>query len=332
MRRRLLIVLAVVIFILVGVPFIVPLPSIGSDPAQFADADGRFITVNGLETYIREAGNPQGEPILLLHGWAASTFSWQATIPALADAGYRVIAFDRPPYGLSQKTGETLPLSPARQAAFTAALMDALDLERATLVGHSMGGSVIGYFAHEMPERVDRLVFVAGALRAAEAQSDQGRSVGIPPLLRSLLMLHPVDWWARLGIRAFIRPDSFESLQRTTYYDPAFLTPERAEGYARALQVENWDQALIPVVTRAFGEDPPLTQEQLRAITIPSLIVWGENDTWVPLSVGAALHDLLPNDALITYPQVGHLPMEEAAAAFNRDVLQFLAETPLTDL
>ncbi len=108
---RIVVVLLILIFV---VPFLIPMPTLGADPATFADADGRFITVSGLQTYVRESGDPAGVPVLLLHGWGASTFSWRDTIPALADAGYRVIAFDRPPYGLSAKTGDNLPLSAVR--------------------------------------------------------------------------------------------------------------------------------------------------------------------------------------------------------------------------
>ncbi len=323
MRRwtlRLIILLLVILFV---VPFVFPLPPTGVDPAAFADADGRFITVDGLETYVREQGDADGEPVLLLHGWGGSTFSWRDTISPLAEAGYRVIAFDRPPYGLSQKTGE-IPLSLTAQAQFTAALMDELGIESAHLVGHSMGGGVIAYFAILYPARSDSLVFVDGAVRIAG--SDNENRGGTPSWIGTLLDFPPARWWTRIGLRAFVRPDAFADFQRSAYYDPTIATEEVVAGYGRALQVENWDDAILDVMTRDPNDDIPLSAAQIESIAVPSLILWGENDTWVPPSVGETLHDLLPNDTYITYVNIGHLPMEEAPTQFNDDLIAFLAE------
>ncbi len=322
--RTIGLILLVLLLIFFIVPLIIPLPTVGADPSQLADDDGRFIIVDGLETYIRESGEPAGEPIILLHGWGASTVSWNATIPALAEAGYRVIAFDRPPYGLSAKVGDDLPLSITDQAHFTIALMDALNIEQAALIGHSMGGGVIAYAAVLYPERINRLVFVDGAVRVVEndAIGAQGS-----PFLSSLVNFYAVEWWARLGMRAFLRPDSFAGFQRTAYYDQAAVSAETIANYGRALQVEDWDQAILDVFFRDPSQDTPLTGDQLRAVTIPSLIMWGENDSWVPPGIGVTLHDLLPVNTYITYPQVGHLPMEEVPAQFNADLLTFLEST-----
>ncbi|MBL8162257.1 MAG: alpha/beta fold hydrolase, partial [Anaerolineae bacterium] len=77
---------------------------------------------------------------------------------------------------------------------------------------------------------------------------------------------------------------------------------------------------------RGGGFTPdPITAEQISAISVPVMIAWGQNDTWVPLSVGERLHELLPDATYVTYPNVGHLPQEEAAEPFNADLLAFLA-------
>ncbi len=320
--RAIGLILLALLVIFLAVPVVVPLPVIGADPEQLADADGRFISVNGLETYVREAGDPAGEPVILLHGWGGSTVTYDLTIPALAEAGYRVIAFDRPPYGLSAKVGDDLPLSITDQAHFTIAVMDALNIERATLVGHSMGGGVIAYAGVLYPERIERLVFVDGAVRVVE--NDVIGAQG-SPVLTSIVNFYAVEWWARLGMRAFLRPDSFAGFQRTAYYDQSAVPDETIDAYGRALQVENWDRAVLDIFFRDPSQDIPLTGDQLRAVTIPSLIVWGENDTWVPPEIGVTLRDLLPNNSYVTYPQVGHLPMEEVPAQFNADLIAFLA-------
>jgi pimeloyl-ACP methyl ester carboxylesterase len=314
---RLLLVLIALILIL---PYVIPLPPVGVAASTLADADGRFISVNGLETYIIEYGDADDPPVLLLHGWGGSTFTWRDTIPALEAAGYRVIAFDRPPYGLSVKTGE-LPLGLTAQAEFTAALMDEIGIERAAVVGHSMGGGVIAYFAQLYPERVERLVFVDGAVRISEDGTGNRWSA-----LGSLSQFQPIDWWARVIARAFVRPDSFGGMQRTAYYQQEIVTDEVVAGYGRQLQVENWDVPLLRVLTPTFSSDVPLTPTDIEAIIMPSLIMWGAHDTWVPMEVGERVRDLLPNDQWITYTESGHMPMEEQPDQFNADLIAFLGE------
>ena len=332
-QKVLLITLAVVAFVLFVLPFLIPLPPDGVQASTFADTDGRFIDVNGLQTYVRERGTP-GEPVvLLMHGWGGSTFSWREQIDVLDEAGYRVIAFDRPPYGLSQKTGD-LPLTQTQQADFTIAVMDALDLPSAVLVGHSMGGGVIGYVAARYPDRVERLVFVDGAPRIEDAQSAAETSaprnprlnstLGVPQGATGLLSFPPFERWARILARLFVQPGLFTELQKSAYYDPAVVTPEVAAGYQRQLEIVGWDEALLAILSgRSFG-DAPLTQAEAAAIIMPTLILWGAEDTWVPLSAGERLASALPNAQIITYPLTGHLPMEEQPETFNRDLLTFL--------
>ena len=322
MRRWTIRIFLLLLVILIVVPFVVPLPPTGVDPVAFADADGRFIEVNGLETYVREQGDPEGEPVLLLHGWAGSTFSWRDTITPLAEAGYRVIAFDRPPYGLSQKTGD-LPLSMTEQAQFTAAFMDTLGIEQATLIGHSMGGGVVAYFASMYPARVDQLVFVDAAVRMAGAERDQAES---PSIIRAVLSFPPARWWVRMGMRALMPSDVMADFQRTAYANQSVVTDDVIAGYRLGLQVENWDSGVIDVLTRNPDDDLPLSAAQVEEIRARSLIIWGAQDTWVEPTIGERLAELLPNDTSITYEQVGHMPMEEVPNQFNEDVIAFLAD------
>lgn len=182
---------------------------------------------------------------------------------------------------------------------------------------------------------MDGLVFVDGAVRIAETTPSNGSgstrlndAMGIPSFVNQLLAFPPVNWWARLGLRAFVRPEMFTSMQRSAYYDPEFVTDEVAAGYQEQLRVQGWDEALIEILRGASFGDAPLTESDLAQITTPSLIVWGEDDTWVPISAGERLRDLLPNNTFVVYPQTGHLPMEEQPEAFNRDLLNFLANLP----
>lgn len=332
MRRwipRLLIVLVLVIFV---VPYFISFSPIGVEASTLADPDGFFIDVDGLSTYVLARGPEDGEAVLLLHGWGASTFTWREQIDVLAEAGYRAVAFDRPPYGLSAKTGTNIPYSASDLAQFTVEVMDELGIQKAVLVGQSQGGGVAGYFAVRYPGRISKLVLVSAALRPTDdpqpttsgGSNRVGGSLGIPPVVTSLIKFEPLARWARLAIRTFVTPEFSTSILKSAYYDPAFMTPEIEAGYQRQLKVVGWDEALMGQLTGASFQADPITAEQIAGIDVPVMIAWGADDTWVPISVGERLRELLPEAEWHVYPQVGHLPQEEAAEAFNADLVGFL--------
>ncbi len=334
--RRIIRLLVIILLVVLFGPLLLPLPSVGVEASTLADPDGQFITVNGLSTYVLVRGPADGQPVMLLHGWGASTFSWREQMDVLAEAGYRAVAFDRPPYGLSAKTGDNLPVTADQLAEFTAATMDALGIERAVMVGQSQGGGVVGYFAVMYPERTAGVVFVSGALRPTDDPlppsggdtrgSRVGGALGLPPFVIGLLNFPPVTRWAQIGIRAFVTPDFSTQILRSAYFDPAMMTPEVASGYQKQLRVLGWDEALLNQLRGTPPTPQPLTAAQISSIAAPTMIVWGQDDTWVPLSVGERLRELLPQAAWHVYPNVGHLPQEENPAQFNADLLTFLEE------
>lgn len=318
-------VLLVVLVLFLFLPYLIVLPAIGIDAEEFTDPNGYFIDVDGLKTYVQEVGEKDAPPVILLHGWGASTFTWRENMNALAEAGYRAVAFDRPPYGLSAKEGDSIAYSLSGMADFTAKVMDTLGIDKAVMVGQSQGGGVVGYFAVKYPERVEKLVFVSAALRPSDgegASTDGG--VGTQSIVSSLLGFHPIEWWARVGVRTFVKPDFATNLLRSAYFDPVVLTPDVAEGYNRSIQVIGWDQAFVNQLKLNSFQPEPVTSDQIAGISSPVMIVWGQEDTWVPLSVGEQLKSLMPSALMVVYPNVGHLPQEESAESFNRDLIDFL--------
>lgn len=334
MRRWLLRILILLVLVIFVAPYLIPLNPVGVEASTLADPDGFFITVDGLSTYVEARGPEDGDPVILLHGWGASTFTWRNQMDVLAEAGYRAIAFDRPPYGLSAKTGENIPYSPAKLAEFTVEVMDTLGIQQAALVGQSQGGGVVGYFAVKYPGRVSKIVFVSAALRPTDdpeptqsgGSNRVGGALGLPPFVSTVLKIDPLARWARIGIRAFVTPSFVTNILESAYYDPAFMTLEIEEGYQRQLEVVGWDEALLNQVTGMAFQNDPITAAQISAIDVPVMIAWGENDTWVPISVGERLHELLPDAEWHTYAECGHLPQEEAAEKFNANLLAFLAK------
>lgn len=298
-------------------------------PQDLADPDGAFITLDGIEFYYITLGDENAPTVMLLHGFGGSTFTWRDNMNVFAEAGYRVVAYDRPPFGLSDKT-PNLDLSPSTQAEQAIALMDALKIETATFVGHSAGGGVISYIAAQYPQRVDALIFVAGGVavpsqnseRTPEANSGGSPIGGIANMAASL---DPENPTAQRLVRQFLTPDRFVGILISAYHPSFEVTQEIRDGYARVLRVNGWEGALISLFQAREG-GTPIDLEAFAKFDKPILIIWGEEDTWVPLPRGEALHAFFAQSQLITYPNVGHMPMEEATNSFNADVLAFLAD------
>lgn len=313
--RALLVALgAVAILLLVG-PFLVPIPPLeGTRPPEaLADPDSRFVEVGDLRVHHKERG--QGEPVfLLLHGFGASTFSWREVMEPLGQIG-RAIAYDRPGFGLTSRpmhaqwAGRS-PYSTEAQVDLTVALMDALGVEQAVLVGNSAGGTVALLVALAYPERVRALVLVDAAVYIRG---------GAPAWLRPLLATPQMRRLGPLLLRSF--PSQGESLLRLAWHDPGKITPEILEGYRKPLQVENWDRALYEVTVATAVPD---LAPRLREVRVPTLVVTGDDDRVVPTAESLRLAHELPGAQLAVLPACGHVPQEECPGLFLEELGRFL--------
>lgn len=304
------IVLLVLLALFLALPFIIPVEEGGTDPRTFADADGRFIEVDGIDTYLVEKGDPNAPAVIFIHGLYGSTFVWRNNADAIAEAGFRVILFDRPGAGLSEKPAD-FNYSHANNADFTAHLLDALGLERAAVIGHSAGGSVAAHFAARHPQRLGQLVLVAPALVS-----------GIPPFVGPIVSFPPVYRLGRIGLQRLFTTERLIEAVRGFHADPSFLNDADYAGYWRAFQTPGWDVGILGLTRDSSGNR--LTDEQLVNIAAPTLLIWGEADPVTPISQMAQVMQILPISETLTYKGIGHQPMEEHADAFNRDVVTFL--------
>jgi pimeloyl-ACP methyl ester carboxylesterase len=318
LRRRIVLrtALALALVLAVG-PYMVPLPAQPDlEPAALAPPKGFFLEADGARTYVIAEGPVDGPAVLLVHGFGGSTFSWRETIPALADAGYRTIALDLPGFGLSSRSFQRDHSHPA-QAAFVSAAMEALGIERATIVGHSMGGSVAAHLALDRPERVEALVLVDASVRAPG--ENDGPSLGVllhaPPFRR--ITQHVARRWAT--------PERVTGLLASAYGEPSFATPEVAEGYLAAQRVRDWDLALLAIIRDGRRNALPEPPAALGRADVPILVIWGEEDPWIPLSTGQALHAEIPTSDWAIIANSGHLPFEEQPEDFMLTLLRFLA-------
>lgn len=294
-------------------PYLIPLPAIEEKyPASLAGPGGRFINVGGARTYVEEAGPANGPSVLLVHGMGSSTFSWRHTLPALAQAGYRAVAFDQRGFGLSDKVGVT-DYSHQAQAEAIVHLMNALGISKAVVVGHSMGANVAAHLAVSHPERVEKLVI-------ADGYFIQKKQV-VSRITGTMLRFPPFQRWGRLALRSLLTPDNVTRIIKSAFADPAAVTAQVVSGYMRPLQTAGWDEAAMGIA-RDLGRS--VLTAPLSSIKVPTLFVWGADDRWVPLDKGREFQRQFAGSELAVIPRSGHMPMEEQPEVFNERLMAFL--------
>jgi pimeloyl-ACP methyl ester carboxylesterase/predicted small lipoprotein YifL len=314
LRLALVLLVLLACCLLVG-PLLLPVAEVRSTVPleQLAEPDSLFLDVDGLQVHYKVVG--RGEPtIILLHGFAASVFSWREVMDPLGEVG-TVIAFDRPAFGLTERPmpsdwEDENPYSPEAQANLTVRLMDELGVQKAVLVGHSAGGTIALLTALRYPERVEALVLEDAAVYEIGGAPDWLR-----PLLRTPQM-------ARVG-PFLVRTITLwgEAAIRTAWDDPDKITVELVSSYKKPLQAENWDRALWELV---LVSHPLGLEERLDEVSVPVLVITGENDRFVPARHSERLAAELAEAELVKIADCGHVPHEERPGLFLQAMTEFL--------
>lgn len=286
-----------------------------SEPEALADDGGQFVNINGIKTYYVEYGSPRHATLLFLHGFGGSTFSWRYLMGPLAQAGYRIIAFDTPPFGLSAKPRQ-FRYDLTAQTAFAIQFMDALGIAQATLVGHSLGANIAMRMAIHHPDRVQRLILIDAAI------NHLGKT---PRWLAHLLDLPPIRFAARFALRLLLRPQPMARFIASTHQNRKPLATAEVRAYLRPKQIRGWDMGLLDLIPHAITGRIP--DEHIQSVQAPCLLVWGDNDPVIPIEWGLRLRQLLPHAQWKEYPHTGHSPMEENPQHLTQDILSFL-KTP----
>lgn len=318
--RILLLTLGILIAAALIVPLVVPIPPAGDtrSAAELADSDSEFLDVNGLQVHMKQAGSG-GLPLILLHGFGASAFSWHAVLEPLS-ANRLVVAFDRPAFGLTERpmppyADGVNPYTQAAQVELMIGLMDALGIERAVLVGNSAGGTIAMLTALEHPGRVAGLVLVDPAAYAGGGAPAWIRPLSALPQVRRVgpLFVRSIREWGR-------------DLIDTAWHDPAKITPEIVFGYTKPLQAENWDRALweLTLASRESG-----LASRLGELRLPVLVITGDDDRIVPTADSIRLASEIAGAELVIVPSCGHVPHEECPQAFLDAVDTFLSQVAI---
>ena len=317
--RTVLILVALLLFVLLVGPFLILVPPLKDTvpPEQLADPDSRFVELNSLKVHYKMTG--QGDTVLvLLHGLGASTWSWREVMSPLAQFG-TVIAFDRPAFGLTERPlpgrwQDENPYSAHAQVQLILGLLDELGAQHAILVGNSAGGTIAMLTALRCPEQVQALILVSPAVYGGG---------GVPSWSRLLLRLPQVRRLGPLLVRSLIA--RLERAMPTAWHDPNKITPEVLAGYKKPLQAENWDRAYWEFLSAGR---PVELETQLDRLTMPTLVITGDDDTWVPAEQSVRLAGELPDAELAVIPNCGHVAQDECPEEFMQAVTDFLIGLP----
>ena len=269
----------------------------------------RHVLVDGVRLAYRHRG--EGEPVVFVHGTPSYSHEWRHVVPEVEAAGHRVITYDLLGYGASER-----PLardtSVGAQTELLVGLLDALGIERPSLITHDIGGAIGQRIAVLHPERVRRLMLIDSV------SYDSWPSETWQEIIRT-----------RLENYAATPAEDFEEMLgrqlAMTVADPArmrgdelraYLAPHRtALGRASFFehQVRHYDSRYTEEITGRLGE-----------IAVPVRILWGEQDRWQPTSYAQRLAADVPHAELVVVPGTGHFLMEDDPERVTREVLDFL--------
>lgn len=264
------------------------------------------IGVGNLVTRVLDAGRGDNA-VVFVHGLSTRADRWRENLEPLAAKGYRALAFDMPGHGFASKPADYRYGVPAF-ARFVGDLLDALGLQRVYLVGTSLGGHVAARFALDHPARARALMLVD--------------AVGLVQI--------PTE--SREAVRAGVKDTSREGLARKAdlvLENKRLITDEFIDEEWRVNNSPGAPQALAKLGDYFADElNEQVVGEPLRELArkMPTLLVWGEKDRAVPVSIGEQSLKALENTTLEIVPGTGHNPYLENPAAFNAILGRFLAK------
>ncbi len=277
--------------------------------AKYTNAASRFVEVEpGLKVHVRVEGNPAAPALLLLHGSNSSLQTWEPWVARLGK-DYRIVSMDLTGHGL---TGP----HPKRDyrvettVGVVEAVMTKLGIGRFALAGNSMGGWVSWNYALAHPDKLTALILVdaAGAPDSEPTAIPIGFRLARAPVMRPILKVFTP--------RSIIA----KSLDQTMSVK-APLTEAAIDRY--------WELVRYPGNRQATGDRgdvkrQPATTEQMKRLTMPTLVMWGAEDKLIPVRAAHWFADAIPGAQKVIYPKVGHIPMEEVPDQSAAAVRAFL--------
>jgi pimeloyl-ACP methyl ester carboxylesterase len=283
--------------------------------ARWAPPPSEFIVVKGQLVHYRDEG-PRDDPapLVLVHGTSASLHTWEGWVAALRQ-GRRVVTFDLPGFGLTGPFTGTYARDDYHAdtlARFTLDFLDALHVRRFAIGGNSLGGEVAWRVATLVPARVERLILVDASGYAFEPEHIPiGFQFARMPLFNVIGEV--------LTPRVLI-----EDSVRDVYGDPSKVTPALVDRYFE-LTLREGNRHALSERLREIATD--LAPERIKALHVPTLILWGERDRLIPPVNAQSFARDIAGSRLVMLPGLGHVPQEEDPQASVAPVRRFLSES-----
>jgi len=267
-------------------------------------------TQETVKIYYEEKG--EGEPILLIHGFGASTYSWRHLISKLSST-YKVIAIDLKGFGKSEKPLDER-YSIHDQARIVVDFIEKKDLKNLTIIGHSYGGGVTLATTLRMqemfPNRLKRIVLIDSIAY------DQKLPLFVNILRAPLL--------GQLGTTVLPPEVQTRSILKLAYFDDDKILDEAVSVYAEPLRKADGRYALLKTAEQIIPENIKSFSKRYKSILLPSLLIWGREDEIVPISIGERLSQAIPNSRFRVLENCGHIPHEEMPEETIRIIMEFL--------
>jgi pimeloyl-ACP methyl ester carboxylesterase len=278
----------------------IPVEELESD---YANEQSEFMELNGLSVHYRDEG--EGMPVVLVHGTAASLHTWDDWTNTLKEH-YRVIRMDIPAFGLTGPDPKG-DYSIDGYVGFLAQFLDQLHIDSMYLAGNSLGGNIAWNFASEHPDKVKKLVL----LDAAGYPSDEP-----DPWIFGLARTPVLNLIVSYLTPRFIIKNNLEQV----YFDDSKITDSLVTRYHRMSLRAGNRQAFIDRAKTPFVDHTA----KLEQLDMPTLILWGDHDTWIPLEDGQKFAWDIEHSELLVLENTGHVPMEESPEESVGPMIDFL--------
>lgn len=273
---------------------------------KYTNEQSRFMVINGTMIHYRDEG--EGFPILLLHGAFSSLHTFDEWASDLSKR-FRVVRLTYPGFGLTGPAADNRYHMSCNLDLINQ-FMDRMNISRFHVAGSSLGGWIAWEYALANPERVAKMVLIdaAGFL--------DDKSIPLPFKMARMPLFNR-------AIRYVVKRQVLEQFLRQVYCDKSKVTRGLVDRYYDLFTRKGNPEAFL-VMANSHVKDHTL---HLNEINTPTLILWGEDDKWLPAENARRFRDSIPNSRMIIYPRTGHVPMEEIPEDTLQDCQAFLSKS-----
>ena len=286
--------------------------------SKHANGSSKFLELSdGSLIHFRDEGNKKGKVILLIHGFNGSLFNYEPMVPFLSD-DYRVISLDLPAHGLTGAVKSDLYSHEGFEKVI-GEVVQLLGINKFYFVGHSMGGMIAWRYALKHLDQLNGLIIIGSPFIANEEEYKDFQSVNAPPaafeIIESKFFRRALEY---VTPRLLVK----EGVSQTVY-DQSIVTDELVDQFHDIILMEGTRLA-IGMLVEDHEDDFIANPNDLKNISIPSLILHGEEDNLVDIRFVEHFIDQIPNVRLISYPNVGHMPPMEIPSLLAQDIRGFI--------